>query len=108
MFKQFFADMKSRLLVIGILIIAAVAFIIDMLMSKNNGLQAQVAEVKDQKQADVLESKVNQELSDASLKQSEINSNQAALDALAAKRTELPKQQDLSATQVEAYWNQPK
>lgn len=102
--KQFFTDMKSRFLLVGVALVAIAAFVIDYLTSKNSGLQAQVDQVKDQKAADVLESKVTEELSDASLKQSQINANQQTLTALEEKRQELSKQKDLSAEEVQNYW----
>ena len=106
--KQFFSDMKSRALLVGVALVVIAAFVIDYLFSKNSALQSQVDDVKSQKQADVLEAKVNEELSDANLKQSQINNNQDALKALEEKRKELPQQKDLSAEEVQNYWNQPK
>lgn len=102
--KQWFSDMWARVLVLGVALVAILAWVIDLMSKKNNALQAQVQDLKDQKQADVLESQINEKLSDANLKQKEVDNNQAALAQLEEKRKGLPQQQNLSAQQVEQYW----
>jgi hypothetical protein len=72
-----------------------------------DALQAQVNLADTNKKADVIEAKVNEQLADANAKQGQINTDQATVAALEAKRQELPKQ-DLSSTQIEEFWNQKK
>lgn len=106
--KQWFSAQWAKILIVGVAIVALVAWVIDSLLNKNSTLQTQVQQVKDQKQADVLESQIGEELADASLKQKQVDTNNSALAQLEQKREELPKQKDLSAEQVQNYWKQDK
>lgn len=103
--KQFFSDIWLRVTLGVIAIIGALVWFIDMKNSENTELKSQLDNVNSQKKADALEAQVTEKLADVADNQRQVESTQKELDQVQAKREELPKQKDLSATEIEAFWN---
>jgi len=102
--KNFFSSFWQYTTAIAAVIIGILLYWINLKNKKAAALQAQVALVQTQKQADVLEADIKAKMEHQDLLAKEVDDHQKALDALEQKRQNLPKD-SLSDQDISDIWN---
>ena len=101
---QFFSNLKTWLVILGTGTIAVLAYVLNL---KNKELEANKSKIdllQDQKEADALESQINQRLAEEQLNEKGRQGLQQSLDLLNQKRDSL-KDPRTTDKDKEEYWN---
>ena len=106
--KQFFSAVKNNIVAVLGVIIGILFLVLKIKNTKLKDLEAQIGTISTQKDADVLETNIKQNMATAAANQESITHYQQALDSLAEKRKTLQAEPTDNPKDVENFWKNDK
>ena len=103
--KQSFSSVWGYVVLIGGGAIALLLYFLNLKNKELDAAKAKIALVNTQKEADAIEASIKQDMAQKELNKKDLEGLQKALDILEEKRQSIPKEGNLTDSQVEDYWN---
>ena len=103
--KDFFSGAAGIIIAVLGAVVGILLYFLQLKHKQNNALQARIALLDTEKQADLLEVEIKKSLENKELLKKEVEDLNKALNDLQAKREEIKtKSQNMTPSQIEDYW----